>query len=351
MLEVGSKVGRYEVVRLVGEGDLASTWRVEADGEAYALRVLQVPDPGFAERLRRACDAQRQVRHPNLLPVIEAVEVQDLPGVVTPFVHGSDLERWIAGGPHLPSEILALFRQVVAGVAAAHAAGLLHRNLKPGKILIGRDDLGRPQVKIADFLLGKVRQANPIAAVTQMGTTFGTPQYMSPEQFRGAATVDERGDLFALGCILYEMAAGTRAFDGGGLLEIYTAVAKADYPPLEQVRPGLPSWISDVVGGLLRADPADRIPSATALLEKLDAAGASADAPTVDRTDPEPELTEAEVELTDVKGAEDGRALQAAAQARLLRPAAMIAWLAVLGGLGMGIVVAAGLLLLAMLFL
>jgi serine/threonine protein kinase len=260
--------------------------------------------------------------------------------VVTPFVEGTDLERWIADGPHLPSEILALFRQMAAGVAAAHAAGLSHRNLKPGTVLIGRDAEGKPQVRIADFLLGKVRQAGPVAAVTQMGTTFGTPQYMSPEQFRGAASVDERGDLFALGCLLYEMATGTRAFQGTGLIEIYTAVAKCDYRPLEEVRPGLPSWVSEILSGLLKPDPAERIPSATALLEKLDAADATADAPTVDRdvvSEPEPELTEPGPELTDVKGNADGRALKAAATQRLVRPAVVVMWLAVLGGLGFGI--------------
>ncbi|MEZ4235319.1 MAG: serine/threonine-protein kinase [Myxococcota bacterium] len=255
---------------LIGEGDLASTYRVSADGEIYALRVLTVRDQGFGERLRRASAAQQNVDHPNLLRVVDVVEADGCPGVVTEFVEGTDLEQWIASGPHGPNEVLKLFEQMVEGVRAAHAAGLLHRNLKPSKILVGRVGDGPPRVRIADFLLGKVRNpGSGSAAVTQLGTTFGTPQYMSPEQFRGAASVDERSDLFSLGCLLYEMATGLRAFDGDSLLDVYQAVAACEYRPVDAVRPGLPAWIGELVAALLVAEPEARVPSAEALLQRI----------------------------------------------------------------------------------
>ncbi|MEQ1502542.1 MAG: serine/threonine-protein kinase [Myxococcota bacterium] len=270
MLQIGSKVGRYQVESLIGEGDLASTWKVSASGATYALRVLVVRDQGFRERLWRASTAQANVDHPNLLRVVDVIEADGSPGVVTEFVEGTDLETWIAAGPHRIAEVLTLFHQMVAGVRAAHAAGLLHRNLKPSKVLIGREPDGAPRVRIADFLLGKVRStAGAGAAVTQLGTTFGTPQYMSPEQFRGAASVDERGDLFALGCLLYEMATGQRAFDGPNLLEVYQQVSNCQYRPVNEARAGLPKWVGDVVGGLLKPEPADRIQTADLLLAKI----------------------------------------------------------------------------------
>lgn len=270
MLALGSKIGPYQVESLIGEGDLASTYRVSVDGAPFAMRVLVVRDAGFGERLRRASAAQANVDHPNLLKVIDVIEANGVPAVVTEFVEGSDLEAWIASGPHGPAEVLALFHQMVDGVRAAHANGLIHRNLKPSKILVGRVANGPPRVRIADFLLGKVRQAGTgNAAVTQLGTTFGTPQYMSPEQFRGAAQVDERADLFALGCLLYEMATGQRAFDGTNVLEVYNQVATAQYRPIDQVRPGLPSWVGKLVAALLAPDPAKRIGSAELLMSQI----------------------------------------------------------------------------------
>jgi serine/threonine protein kinase len=270
VLEIGSSVGRYRIEALIGEGDLASTYRVSADGTPYALRVLVVRDSGFSERLRRASLAQANVAHPNLLRVVDVIEANGSPGVVTEFVEGTDLESWIAQGPHRPLEVLILFRQMVDGVRAAHASGLIHRNLKPSKVLIGRAVDGGPRVQIADFLLGKVRQnEGGGAAVTQLGTTFGTPQYMSPEQFRGAASVDERADLFALGCLLYEMSTGRRAFEGKNLLDVYGQVSSGKYRPVDEVRPGLPPWVGQIVSKLLAPEPGDRIQSAAILLEEL----------------------------------------------------------------------------------
>jgi serine/threonine-protein kinase len=269
VVEVGTKIGRYTVTSLLADGDLAVTWKVEAEGVAYALRLLVLRDQGFSERLRRAAAAQRELHHPNLLRVVDVVEVDGCPGVVTDFVLGRNLDQWIASGPHPPSEVLLLFKQMVSGVRAAHEAGLIHRNLKPSKVLVGRDATGMVQVRISDFLLGKVQVQNN-AALTQLGTTFGTPQYMSPEQFRGAANVDERGDLFALGCLLYEMATGRRAFAGTSLLEVYQQVAGCDYLPVDEVRPGLPAWVGRIVGALLQPNPGERVASAAELLELLD---------------------------------------------------------------------------------
>ncbi|MEQ1564872.1 MAG: serine/threonine-protein kinase, partial [Myxococcota bacterium] len=276
MLEIGSTAGRYTVTSLLADGDLAVTYKVEADGIPYALRLLVIRDSGFSERLRRAAAAQQGLHHPNLVRVIEVIEVDPsgtkkngAPGVVTEFVEGGNLERWIAAGPHRAADVLVLFRQMVEGVRAAHEAGLLHRNLKPSKVLVGRDAHGMPQVRISDFLLGKVRAADKGAAVTQLGTTFGTPQYMSPEQFRGAATVDERGDLFSLGCLLYEMATGQRAFTGKNLLEVYQQVAGCDYAPIDEVRPELPPWVGEIVDDLLTPDPDERLQTAAALADKL----------------------------------------------------------------------------------
>ena len=278
MLEQGQQIQGLTVGKQLGKGPLAATWQAHAPGGAVTavIRLLLVRLPEFRDRFERSATVLMGMSHPNLVRIHEMFEHDDLIGVVTEYVDGGDLKDWLARGAppspgfadrspgfadRSPARVVPMFYGIAKGVAAAHAAGLLHRNLKPSKVLVTRD--GVP--KVAGFALGKVTLPG-VDSVTEVGTTFGTPHYMPPEQFRGVAGVDERADLFALGCILYEMLAGQRAFYGEDLLEVYQTVLASDYAPLPA---GIPAGLVGIVADLLDPEIGGRPKSVDGLLERF----------------------------------------------------------------------------------
>ncbi len=267
MLVADDEVAGWRVERLLDDGPMSATFRVVRDSDVAALKVLHLRSPAFSERLFRAASAMLGVDHDNLVRVRGVLDVNGMPGVLSDYVEGSDLTRWLGAGRRDLRETLRLFHGIVSGLAAAHAVGLVHRNLKPSKILLSTvDDRLFPRVN--DFLLGKVELPDG-AGVTQMGTTFGTPQYMSPEQFRGASMVDARADLFSAGCILYEMTCGVRPFNKPDLMGAYRLASNAEYLHPTRHRPDLPDAVVTLIASLLRPDPDDRAPHGSAVLEQL----------------------------------------------------------------------------------
>lgn len=267
MYDVGTVIAGWHIDEVLHQGSMATTYRVHRPGEnePHALKLLLVRDPAFQERLRRSATVLVGVEHPNLVPVTGLVEHEGQQGIISRYLPSVDLATWLDGQPADLDEAMAVFHELARGLEAAHAHGLVHRNLKPGKVLVDEDG----HAHLHDFMLGKVMTVDPGAAVTQMGTTFGTPQYMPPEQFRGAALVDERADLFALGCLLFELLTGRRAFDGKGLMDIYEKVLDGERPALTELRPEAPEALDRLITDLTRPEVDDRIPSATALLERL----------------------------------------------------------------------------------
>jgi serine/threonine protein kinase len=269
MLSPDQREGGFRLDAMLGEDQLAATWKVTeiATGQARVLRILTVAAKPFQERFVRAASAQRGLFHPNLVQVLGLTEFGQRPAVVTEFVPGTNLATWIAAGPHPIERVLAVFAGLVRGVGAAHGAGLVHRNLKPSKVLVDASG-GEAVPKVNDFTLGKVT-AGEGQALTQVGITFGTPHYMPPEQFRGVGDVDPRADLFALGALLYEMVGGRRAFEGTDLMDLYRIVSGSRYAPLDSLRPGVPREVVELVDALLAPEPGDRPPTAAAVLERL----------------------------------------------------------------------------------
>lgn len=267
-IQTGTVLGRYRVGALLGESGPSITWRAVhlEDGSDRAIKLVQQRNPAFLERLRRAAEAQQRVAHTNLVRVDEVLEVNGLPALVMEYVDGGTLEDWLAAERRPLGQLLAVFRGIVQGVGAAHDAELVHRNLKPAKILLARR--GEHVVpKVNDFTLVKVEGGG--AKLTQLGMSFGTPQYMAPEQFRDVSGVDRRADLFALGAILYEMVVGERAFHGNNVVDIYQQVAARSYAkPAEKV-PDLPPVVADVIDRLLSPDKEERPASSDELLALL----------------------------------------------------------------------------------
>lgn len=268
MFDIGTQIAGWQIDELLHQGSMATTYRVHKPGDdkPHALKLLFVRDPSFQERLRRAASVLVTVRHPHLVSVVGLIEYDGMQGIVSTYIEGSDLATWASAEKRPLTELMPVFLQLTRGLKAAHSHGLVHRNLKPGKVLI--DLTGRPHVH--DFMLGKVMSTSTEAAVTQMGTTFGTPQYMPPEQFRGAALVDERADLFSLGCLLFELITGQRAFEGKGLMDIYQKVAASDRPSLASLRSDVPDALDQLVTDLTKPDPNDRIQTTADVIARID---------------------------------------------------------------------------------
>ncbi|MCA9488288.1 MAG: serine/threonine-protein kinase, partial [Myxococcales bacterium] len=277
-LASGRDLGRYVVEGWLGRGGMGSVYRVRHRqlGSVHALKVLRGTTGSERARLIREGRAQSAVRHPNIVAVTDVVEVDDAPGLVIELVDGPPLSSWLREHG-APSVELAerLGRQILRGVAAAHHAGLVHRDLKPGNVLLAPSDEG-PVAKVADFGLARqVASPGPEETpLTRPGTPLGTPAYMAPEQIRDASLADARSDVFALGAVLYELCSGERAFVGQQAIDVWDAIRAGRYVPLAKVAPQLPRHLADTIQRALSVDPADRYADAGKMLDAWRGVGA-----------------------------------------------------------------------------
>ena len=280
----GTRVGPYEVLSLLGSGGMGEVYRVRDHRMArdVALKIMPAAAVSDDDRLWRFETEARtagMLSHPNLLTIHDVGSFDGSPFLVSELLEGETLRESInrhAGalggrGGGLPvTSVLTLARQIVSGLAAAHAAGVVHRDLKPDNVFVVRD--GR--VKILDFGLAKPQEPSATAQTSPMrtapGTVLGTPGYMAPEQVRGDA-VDARADLFSLGAILYELLAGRQAFEGPTAIEAMTRILRDEPPPLT----GVPPLLYRTVLRCLEKQPERRFQSANDLLFVLEQAAES----------------------------------------------------------------------------
>jgi serine/threonine protein kinase len=269
-LREGEQVQGWEVEAVIGRGAMATVYRARhrALGTRAALKVLDRVDPTTEQRLLNEGRAQGSVDHPGIVSVLDHVRVGDHTALVLEHVEGGDLRALLAQGP-LPSAVaLDLFRQVASALAAAHAAGLVHRDLKPSNVLITRAPDGAPVAKVGDFGLVKWGDGD----LTATHAMVGTPRYMAPEQMRAARLVDARADVFALGCLLYELVTGRQAFPSDDLVELYTRKISGHYAAPDRLVPDLPAPVVAAIRGALEGAPNRRIQSCEQLLTVLDGA-------------------------------------------------------------------------------
>ena len=187
----------------------------------HAIKVLFITAPQIRERLLREGRVQANLRHPNIVSVTDVLEVQGAPALVMEYVDGPALDAWLLEHKPTIDEALWLFRGIVRGVSAAHERGVVHRDLKPANILLSRTNEGIVP-KVTDF--GLVKSVSDTKGHTQTGLALGTPEYMAPEQIRDASEVDQRADMFALGCILYELVCHRRAFGRPDKMSTFNAI-------------------------------------------------------------------------------------------------------------------------------
>ena len=227
----GAKLGNFEILELIGRGGMGEVYRARDSRlkRDVAIKVLPAGlarDPDRISRLEREARAAGGLNHPNIVAVYDIGCEGDTYWIATELVAGESLAKVIERGPLTVPKTIEIATQIADGLAAAHAAGIVHRDFKPANIMVTRD--GR--VKILDFGLALRRRSSQDSTTMDMtdeGTVLGTAGYMSPEQVRGE-TVDHRSDLFSFGVILYEMLGGKRAFAGGSQVEVMNSILKEE---------------------------------------------------------------------------------------------------------------------------
>lgn len=266
MYSVGERIAdRYQVEAQIGMGGIAAVYRVRHVqlGSEHAMKVLLFQRKGLDERLLLEGRIQAQIRHPNVVTVTDVVEHQGRMGLLMEYVEGQSLQGWLEEHHFMPVEqALPLFAQVLSGVGTAHAAGVLHRDIKPGNILLGRTPRGIVP-KITDFGLAKVVLDGAPPGSTRDGSMMGTPGYMAPEQIRNAADTDLRADIFALAALLFDLLSGRPPFFGEPQ-EAIEQTLSGTYPPLDSLVPGLPTSVAAAVHRALLTDRDQRFESCAA---------------------------------------------------------------------------------------
>lgn len=265
------KLAQFDVMRIVGRGGMGLVL------EAFDTRLqrnvaLKVLDPDLAgddtarQRFCREARAAASVTHENVVAVHQVEKSSDngLPYLVMQLINGESLEERLQRKERLPlREVVRISMQAAHGLAAAYAQGLIHRDIKPGNILLEKS---HDSVKLTDF--GLARAVDDVK-LTRTGFVSGTPLYMAPEQAMGEEA-DHRSDLFSLGAIMYEMCAGHPPFTGNSALAILRQITDTKHRPLREVNPDVPEWFSETIDQLLAKNPDDRIQSATLLAELLE---------------------------------------------------------------------------------
>lgn len=273
------RFGGYEILGVVGLGGMGVVLKgFEPSLNRYvAVKVLSPAlATSGAARLRFAREAQAAaaVLHENVIAIHRVDEAHGLPYLVMPIVSGDSLQKRIdTHGPLPLTVILRIGHQVAAGLAAAHAQGLVHRDIKPANILLDR---GVERVTITDF--GLARAADD-GSLTRTGIIAGTPRYMSPEQTRGDA-VDQRSDLFSLGSVLYAMCTGHPPFRAETSYGVLRRITDEEPQPIREINPETPDWLCRIIARLMSKAPDERFESARKVAEVLEACLAHVQQPT-----------------------------------------------------------------------
>jgi serine/threonine-protein kinase len=273
--------GRYAITERLGEGGAGLVYRAKDAklGRLVAIKVLQehtASVPEWRRRFEREAKVLSALAHPNIVTVTDSGIDNDLPYLVMELLQGKTLGDLITEGPLPAARALDIAHQLLRGLAFAHAKGIVHRDLKPDNVFLQALPDQADHVKLLDFGMAKFLEAagsrSIVDNLTQEGTVFGTPSYMSPEQGR-AEPVDERADVYAAGVILFELLTGRTPFAGDKFQEIARAHLLDPIPSLAAARPDLSiaAFLQPVVDRALAKKSVERYPDAASMLAALEA--------------------------------------------------------------------------------
>ena len=270
--EVGAHVGYfgdYVLLDEIARGASGVVYRARQSslGRIVALKMLrdQTPDADSVRRFHSEAKAAAALDHPNIVPIYEVGEHEGQNYLCMKFIEGGTLGQHVAEFQNDAGRAVKLIVKAARAVAAAHASGVLHRDIKPGNILL--DSAGEPLV--TDF--GIARRIGQDSDLTQTGQVVGTPYYMSPEQARGETqSLTPQTDVYALGAVLYELLGGRRPFEGGGMIEVLRRVVDEPLEPLRTVNAALPRELETIVVRAMEKAPSARYETAAALADDLE---------------------------------------------------------------------------------
>ena len=276
---IGAQLGHYRVLRQLGSGGMGTVYAAHDSrlDRQVALKLPRLEMSASGDRLalfQREARAAAALNHPNIVHLYSVEEADDLIFITMELVHGRSLRELLSNNTPLAlPRTLGFASQIAEGLAAAHAAGVLHRDLKPGNVMVTEDD----RVKILDFGVAKFFKPNSTwdpegvttsRTLSSSGTTVGTVGYMSPEQALGK-TLDERTDLFSLGVMLFEMATGRAPFEGDTPAMVFNQLLNQRAPSPLLLNPLLPTPLAAITDRALEKDPGRRYRSANDFLEDL----------------------------------------------------------------------------------
>jgi len=281
--------GRYQVVQKLGAGAFGTVYKAKDRilGRMVAIKTIRLEGLAAAgtsldqlmDRFKREAQISAQLKHPNIVTIYDVGEVEGTSYLAMEFIDGIGLDRAIAGAGRLATERAAgLGAQVADALDFAHRHNVVHRDIKPANIMIEGGD----RVKVTDFGIAKVTDSAD--HLTQTGSLLGTPSYMSPEQARGGE-LDGRSDLFAVGCILYEMLTGKKAFRGDSITGLIFKIITEEPPPLQAEDPDIPEEMIRIIAKCLAKAPDQRYQSGRELADDLLALSRPGTSPTLRQTE------------------------------------------------------------------
>jgi hypothetical protein len=266
---IGRTIGPHQIIEKLGQGGMAEVYRAYHTllGSYRAIKIMlpwMAQDTQFVERFRREALAHGGLRHPNIVQVYDAGEFEGRPYIVMDYIAGGTLADRLRRGPVAPEEAASLVAQVADALDYAHhqRPPLIHRDVKPSNILL--DEGGRPV--LVDFGIAQAVSSGP--RLTSFGQSIGTPEYMSPEQSQGLG-VDARSDVYSLGIVLYEMAAGRVPFRGASITDVGYQVVHVPPAPPRQLNPHTPPYLESVILRALAKRPEDRFQTAGEMAQAL----------------------------------------------------------------------------------
>jgi serine/threonine protein kinase len=278
---IGTSIGNYRIERLIGEGGMGKVYLAEhpSIGRQAAVKVLtptEAGDPQIVSRFILEARAANAIRHPNIVDIYDSGVLDGgTPYIVMEYLEGETLAQTMARGRVAVDDAIDWGCQIAEALAAAHARDVVHRDLKPDNLFLVADPrrFGKKQIKVLDFGIAKLqRRSFDQVHMTRTGALLGTPLYMSPEQCMSMKNIDARTDIYSLGVILYEMAAGRRPFDGDGVYAVISMHINEKPVPPRTYRPELPADVEAIILQALAKSPLQRQASMALLHASLELA-------------------------------------------------------------------------------